>query len=316
MKKAIIYAVAMFVSASAFATALTAARNTPERSGEYVSLTVKSNETIYAGSGVSVDSSGYAVSASDATGDKFVGRAEESKANTSSDYSATMTIKVRRGTFAWANGANYTDANIGDYAYVFDDATMNAAASNTYDIIAGVIVDVDSVNGVWVDSYAVGGQGAASFTTLGASGAVALSSTLAVTGVGTFTAESVHNGGIDADGITVDASDGIDTKTAGILLVGDTVATSVEIADTLVNTAVKGTLSVDEDTTLTGTTLLTGVATLTAEPVLTEAAIGDVSTGETVVFTNAPSGSETDPIWFEVSWTNGSTYYVPGVLKP
>lgn len=85
-------------------------------------------------------------------------------------------------------------------------------------------------------------------------GDAAITGTLGVTGVATFTAESVHNLGIDADYITTDAAAGIDTKTAGALLVGAATATSVEIADTSVATDIQGTLSVDEaavfDTTL------------------------------------------------------------------
>jgi hypothetical protein len=97
--------------------------------------------------------------------------------------------------------------------------------------------------------------------------------TLAVTGVATFTAESVHDGGIDADGITVDAGDGIDVKSAGTLLVGDTTATKVEISVAGVETEVQGTLDViqaaDFDAAITaGSTLaVTGVATFTAESV-------------------------------------------------
>ena len=68
--------------------------------------------------------------------------------------------------------------------------------------------------------------------------------TLGVTGVATFTAESVHNLGIDADYITVDAAAGIDTKSAGTLVVGESTATKVEIADAGVETEVQGTLDV------------------------------------------------------------------------
>ena len=75
-------------------------------------------------------------------------------------------------------------------------------------------------------------------------GLATVAETLAVVGVATFTAESVHNAGLDADGITVDASDGIDTKTAGALLVGDSTATSIEIGDAGVTTEVQGPLTV------------------------------------------------------------------------
>lgn len=68
--------------------------------------------------------------------------------------------------------------------------------------------------------------------------------TLGVTGVATFTAESVHNLGIDADYITVDAGAGIDNKAAGTLMVGESTATKVEIADAGVETEIQGSLDV------------------------------------------------------------------------
>lgn len=88
---------------------------------------------------------------------------------------------------------------------------------------------------------------AGAFTTLNAS------STLGVTGVATFTAESVHNGGIDADYITVDAGAGIDCKAAGALQVGIATATSVDIGGAGEMTTVKGTLNVDQAVTLDST---------------------------------------------------------------
>lgn len=150
---------------------LTGPRDTPMRAGETVALTA--GGTIYAGSMVAVTGT-LAVAASDAAGRKVVGRAENSA-------TAGQVVNVRRGTFQWANGGSFTAAHIGNLAYVDDDATVTTAASATHDIIAGVIIDVDA-GGVWVDTYHLSSQGAASVTTLNASGAAALGSTLAVTG--------------------------------------------------------------------------------------------------------------------------------------
>jgi len=84
--------------------------------------------------------------------------------------------------------------------------------------------------------------------------------TLAQVGVATFTAESVHNLGIDADYITTDAGAGIDTKSAGTLMVGAATANKIEISVTAVETEIQGTLDVieaaDFDAAVTmGTTL-------------------------------------------------------------
>lgn len=76
----------------------------------------------------------------------------------------------------------------------------------------------------------------------------AVGGTLGVTGVATFTAESVHNGGIDADYLTVDAAAGVDTKTAGKLVIGAATATSLDLGAADIDTTVLGPLNVLEAT--------------------------------------------------------------------
>lgn len=191
----------------AFATALTADRETSERSGQAIGLTAASN-LFYAGSMVCI-SSGKAVPAADASGYVCVGKAEGYLDNTAALYSATRVLVARRGVFRWVNGGSFTDSDIGSLAYVSDDQTVTTAAAATYDIVAGIIVDVDS-DGVWVDSYAIGGQGAASVTTWTASGNGSVGGTLAVTGritgsAGlTVTGASTNNGSmVVTNGLTV-----------------------------------------------------------------------------------------------------------------
>lgn len=168
---------------TAHATALTAERDTPSRGGHVYAFTQGSN-VIYAGSMVAINTSGKAVPAADSASFKVVGRAKATQDNTGSSYSAARTIEVEAGVFRWVNGGSYTDANVGDLAYVSDDQTVFTAASATQDVIAGVIVDVDT-SGVWVDTHDIGSQGAASLTTFAASGAATLSSTLDVAGATT-----------------------------------------------------------------------------------------------------------------------------------
>ena len=186
---------------------------------------------------------------------------------------------VARGVFRWVNGDTFTDADIGDLAFVEDDQTVQKAAAASADIIAGVVLDVDS-SGVWVDTYDIGAQGASApsslavsgnatvggtlgvtgamsadggiacdtdkFTVADTSGNTAIAGTLGVTGVATFTAESVHNGGLDTDYVTTDAAAGVDTKTAGTLLLGAATATKVEVGDAGVETEVQGGLDLQQ----------------------------------------------------------------------
>lgn len=192
---------ALIMSVPSFAIALATDRATPQRDGQYVGLTQGSN-VIYAGSIVAVNASGVAVAASDATGLKVVGKAEAFSDNTGAAYDSAKTIKVRRGVFRWENGGSLTITSIGNLAYVADDQTVTTAASAAYDIVAGIIVDVDSA-GIWVDTYAVGGQGAASVTTLAASGNASIGGTLAVTGASALTGNTIVTGTVSASGYKI-----------------------------------------------------------------------------------------------------------------
>jgi len=162
----------------AFATALTANRDTPVKlRGTYVVLTVKDEEVIYAGSMVSVDSNGEAVSATDSAGDKVIGRAEEYVDNADDGE----TVKVRIGIFLWEDGGSATDADIGDVCYVEDDQTVNTSAAGLdNDIIAGIVYEVDD-DGLWIDTGHLA-KTAGSFTTLAVSGAATFSSTISAGG--------------------------------------------------------------------------------------------------------------------------------------
>ena len=238
MKKVAMLAVlAALVAGVSFGAALSTDRDTPTREGGAISLTQGSN-VIYRGSLVAVNSSQLVVPASDATGLKVIGRAEKRQDNTGTSYVATRAIEVKRGIFRWANGGSFTDAHIGDLAFVSDDQTVCAAASATYDIIAGVIIDVDA-DGVWVDTHHIGSQGAGSLTTLTTSSNAAIGGTLAVTGASTLTGALAANGGINCD------------------------SGKFTVADTSGNTAVGGTLAVTGASTLTGASTFNGAVTMT-----------------------------------------------------
>jgi phage I-like protein len=284
----------------------TADRNTVERPGRSFSLTVKDAEVIYAGTMVSRDSSGEALNAGDTASTVVMGIAAEKVDNTDDGESVT----ILRGVFRMVNGDTFTVADIGEFGYVADNQTIVKAATATNDIIAGLVVDVDA-SGVWIDFAGVGEQGATSLASLAVAGNAAVTGnatvggTLGVTGVATFTAESVHNLGIDADYITTDAAAGIDTKTAGTLKVGEATATKVEIADTGVETEIQGTLDAQEAATFASTVGITGVLTLTAAPKLTAVTTAGA---QTVALTNAPAAG--DAIWANIA-VGATTYVIP-----
>jgi hypothetical protein len=274
--------VVFFCFASGAFAQLAANRDTPQIAGLSVGVPQGSN-VVYRGAMVAVDANGVAVSASDAAGLRVIGRSSRQQDNTGSGYDDELMLVVERGVFAWENGGVFTRANIGDLAFVEDDETVTTAALATYDIIAGVIVDVTDL-GVWVDTYSIGSQGAASLTTLATSGAA----TLASAGI---TGNATVGGTLGVTGASTLASAGV----TGNAAVGGTLG--VTGASTLASAGITGAATV-------GTTLgVTGVLTLAAAPTLTATTVAGV---ETVAMTNAPAAG--DPVW--ATATIGTNSYV------
>mgnify|MGYP003163828812 CR=1 FL=1 len=81
--------------------ALTNVRDTSELGGKYIALPVKGATTIYQGSIVAIDATGYAIPGKKATGLKAAGRAEETVENKGGDGEAV--IRVARGVFIFEN---------------------------------------------------------------------------------------------------------------------------------------------------------------------------------------------------------------------
>ncbi len=132
--------------------ALTSDRNTPMSDAELISVPMATNTTIYAGSLVAANGSGYAVPGSTATTLTALGRAEERKTNSGANGAAL--ILVRRGKsfkFKNSSGDPVLQATLGKTCYIVDDETVSAtnAGGNTQSA-AGKVLGVDS-DGVWVE---------------------------------------------------------------------------------------------------------------------------------------------------------------------
>ncbi len=130
--------------------ALTADRNTAFKDGELLVRGVAASTTVYAGSMVARNASGYMVPAADAAGLVVLGMAEEQVVNAGADGAETVQVR-RKKAFQFANSAAnpVTIAHIGTDIYVEDDETV-ASAGGTNSIVAGKCLDVDS-GGVWVE---------------------------------------------------------------------------------------------------------------------------------------------------------------------
>ena len=273
-KFAVIALTFMAMVSMVFATALSASRNTPHRSGEKVALTMASNVIVYAGSMVCVDSSGLANPAADSSGFAVVGMAERTVDNRTAVYSATKTITVDRGVFRWANADTILASDIGKIVYVTDDATVNKTGGGQ-NIIAGSVVDVDT-DGVWVDTAKIGPIGAATPTTLAVSGAATVGTTLTVTGLVRC------NGGLNTDGGTFSVAD-----TTGNTVVGGSLnvtgTSSLGALTTTGATTLGGTtVAVTNNATVAGTLDVTGMINWCSASTVTQTVAG--------VFTNVFKG--------------------------
>lgn len=139
----------MLVASLAFGAALTADRSTPRRDGTLMSIGVAVANTIYAGSMVAVDSTGYAVPASADNTLRVIGRANSQQDN-SSGVAGDLNIEVGTGVFRYINnGTTISADDIGKTAYVVDDQSVDLLDNSGARPAAGRIYDVDS-SGVWV----------------------------------------------------------------------------------------------------------------------------------------------------------------------
>lgn len=150
MKKNFLKAAAVLVVLGVAALtlgALSADRSTTYRVGDYESIPVGGAETIYNGSLVSLDATGYAVSASDTASTIFVGVAIE-QADNSSGADGAINVKVRRTGVFKLPATSITQAHVGSIMYIKDDQTFDNTSSNL--IPCGRLVKYESATLGWI----------------------------------------------------------------------------------------------------------------------------------------------------------------------
>lgn len=133
--------------------ALTADRKTARRDPETSERHgVAASTTIYAGSIVAVNASGYAVPASASKALKVVGIAESKAVGTSTAGATKIAVKRDVGVFGNSSLTDaLTIADIGHHCYVVDDQTVARTPGTSYQRpLAGRVVDV-TTEGVWVE---------------------------------------------------------------------------------------------------------------------------------------------------------------------
>lgn len=135
--------------------ALTSPRNTLARDGVDFAYPVAATTKIYAGSMVTLTSTGFARGGA-AGGTKAVGIAVETADNTSG-ANGDVLVKVKRGVFGFNNSASADLIDLGDVGadcYVVDDETVALTSNSSARVVAGKVADVETVGSstvVWVD---------------------------------------------------------------------------------------------------------------------------------------------------------------------
>jgi hypothetical protein len=142
--------------------ALSEVRNTTQRDPHcLMSGPIAASVTIYAGSLVVMDTSGYFRPGRASTTDVAIGCARETYDN-ASGAAAALTVTCDVGVFHWDNSADgdaiTLAAHKGSIVYVVDDDQVAATSNSNARIPAGTVVDVDST-GVWVATGAAAGAG-------------------------------------------------------------------------------------------------------------------------------------------------------------
>lgn len=110
---------------------------------------------IWAGAMVSVTTAGYATNAAATSTLRTIGVAQVTRDNTSG-AAGDLSVIVRAGVWQFVNnGTSIATKDIGSYAYVVDNQTVDLSSSSNTRPVAGIIRGVDA-DGVWVE-FGTGG---------------------------------------------------------------------------------------------------------------------------------------------------------------
>jgi hypothetical protein len=130
-------------------SAITARKDVQRQQGEILPYPVEEATKIFEGALVSVNAAGYAVNATDAANDIFVGVADITVDNTAGADGAE-TVHVRTSGVIDVVTSGLSQANVGDKVYVVDNQTVALAATTTNDVLVGKIVKFISATKVRV----------------------------------------------------------------------------------------------------------------------------------------------------------------------
>jgi len=131
-------------------TAITARKDVRRQEAVILPFPLAAATKIVEGALVNVNAAGYAVNATDTTGERCVGVASQECDNTTGAAGDADAIVWTGGAIDVLTNFSATIANVGDKVYVVDNQTVDLAAVTTNDVLVGVIVAVLSTSKVRV----------------------------------------------------------------------------------------------------------------------------------------------------------------------
>lgn len=130
--------------------AITASQTVDRRLGDEYQFPVAASTTLYAGGIAALDGSNNLVMATDAAARRAVGIVFgeiDNSAGSAGDLNGIVEVGIFKLTNSSTNAI--TDAHIGQYCFVEDNATV-AITGGSYGVVAGIVRKVDT-DGVWVE---------------------------------------------------------------------------------------------------------------------------------------------------------------------
>jgi hypothetical protein len=128
-------------------TALSADRETTRKEAGFKAYPVAATTTIYKGSLVCLNSSGYAIPAADTAGLRFIGVASEKVVNASGNGAANINVYTE-GLFKFV-ATSISQAMVGDPMYAADDQTFDDTSTNL--VQCGVLDEYVSATSGWIN---------------------------------------------------------------------------------------------------------------------------------------------------------------------
>ncbi|MDO7521174.1 hypothetical protein Q5M50_06880 [Acinetobacter baumannii] len=127
-------------------------RQTERREVGLIHVPVKAGASVVAGFIAVVDATGYAVTATAATGLTYLGRYEDSVDNTDGGNGDVYVLVRTHDAFLFANSATdpVTQASFGKPCYIENSETVAETDAGGTLSVAGRVVGVDE-NGVWIE---------------------------------------------------------------------------------------------------------------------------------------------------------------------